>query len=110
MSDRWRWSAFLSFVVAFGLSAVPAWAQTCAPAWSAAQVYTAGNQASLNGINYTANFWTQGQNPSRVAERVAASPGRATAAAAVAEPEAEEERAPPPGSPRRSTRAACRPA
>src|SRR5262249_62391482 len=64
MSDRWRWSALVALVVIFGLSAAPARAQTCAAAWSPAQVYTAGNQASLNGINYTANFWTQGQDPS----------------------------------------------
>src|SRR5690242_21882607 len=39
-------------------------AQTaCAAAWSSTSVYTAGMTASLNGINYTANFWTQGQNP-----------------------------------------------
>jgi chitodextrinase len=36
---------------------------TCATAWSAAQVYTGGNQASENGINYTANWWTQGNDP-----------------------------------------------
>jgi chitodextrinase len=39
-------------------------AQTCASAWNSTSVYTAGMTASLNGINYTANFWTQGQNPS----------------------------------------------
>ena len=37
---------------------------TCNPTWSSTSVYTAGMQVSLNGINYTANFWTQGQNPS----------------------------------------------
>lgn len=37
---------------------------TCASPWSSTSVYTAGMTASLNGINYTANFWTQGQNPS----------------------------------------------
>src|SRR5262249_10015941 len=36
----------------------------CQPAWSSSQVYTAGMTASLNGVNYKANFWTQGQNPS----------------------------------------------
>jgi chitinase len=35
----------------------------CAPAWSSTQVYTAGNQASENGINYQANWWTQGEEP-----------------------------------------------
>jgi chitinase len=36
---------------------------TCAAAWSSTAVYTAGNQASESGINYTANWWTQGNNP-----------------------------------------------
>ena len=36
---------------------------TCASPWNSTSVYTAGMQASLNGINYTANFWTQGQSP-----------------------------------------------
>ncbi|HEY2498403.1 MAG TPA: carbohydrate-binding protein [Candidatus Angelobacter sp.] len=35
----------------------------CSPTWVASQVYVAGNKASLNGINYTANFWTQNQSP-----------------------------------------------
>src|ERR1044072_9143992 len=38
-------------------------AQTCAAAWNSTSVYTAGMTASVNGVNYTANFWTQGQNP-----------------------------------------------
>ncbi len=38
-------------------------ATTCAAAWSASTVYTAGQQASENGINYTANWWTQGNDP-----------------------------------------------
>jgi chitodextrinase len=37
---------------------------TCNPTWVSTSVYTAGMKVSLNGINYTANFWTQGQNPS----------------------------------------------
>src|SRR4029453_4949774 len=37
--------------------------QTCASPENSRSVYTAGMQASLNGINYTANFWTQGQSP-----------------------------------------------
>jgi chitinase len=37
---------------------------TCNPTWNSTSVYTAGMKVSLNGINYTANFWTQGQNPS----------------------------------------------
>jgi hypothetical protein len=38
-------------------------ATTCAAAWSAGTVYTAGQQASENGINYTANYWTEGNDP-----------------------------------------------
>ena len=38
-------------------------AQTCAAPWNSTSIYTAGMTASLNGINYTANFWTQGQSP-----------------------------------------------
>jgi chitinase len=38
-------------------------AAACAPAWSAATVYTAGDQVSEDGINYTANWWTQGNDP-----------------------------------------------
>src|SRR5919205_205827 len=37
---------------------------TCSPTWNSTSVYTAGQTASLNGTNYQANFWTQGQNPS----------------------------------------------
>src|SRR5260370_17327921 len=35
----------------------------CYPAWNATAIYVGGNTASSNGVNYTANFWTQGQNP-----------------------------------------------
>ena len=38
-------------------------ATTCATAWSSTTVYTAGLQASENGINYTANYWTEGNDP-----------------------------------------------
>ncbi|MHA6757914.1 carbohydrate-binding protein [Streptacidiphilus sp. PAMC 29251] len=38
-------------------------ATTCVTAWSAATVYTAGQQTSENGTNYTANYWTQGNDP-----------------------------------------------
>src|ERR1700721_805568 len=31
--------------------------------WSSTAVYTAGQQASENGTNYTANWWTQGNDP-----------------------------------------------
>lgn len=37
---------------------------SCALTWNATTVYNSGNTASLNGVNYQANFWTQGQNPS----------------------------------------------
>jgi chitinase len=49
---------------ALALSSGPAQAATaCAAAWSSTAVYTAGMQASENGINYTANWWTQGNDP-----------------------------------------------
>src|ERR1700748_3291245 len=35
----------------------------CAAAWSSSTVYTGGQQASENGVNYTANWWTQGNDP-----------------------------------------------
>lgn len=35
----------------------------CAVAWSSTQVYTAGMTASENGIDYVANWWTQGNDP-----------------------------------------------
>ena len=35
----------------------------CAAAWSSTAVYTAGMQASESGVNYTANWWTQGNDP-----------------------------------------------
>ncbi len=35
----------------------------CVAAWSSTAVYTAGQQASENGINYSANWWTQGNDP-----------------------------------------------
>ncbi|QMU72937.1 carbohydrate-binding protein [Streptacidiphilus sp. P02-A3a] len=38
-------------------------ATTCATAWSSGTVYTAGQQASENGTNYTANYWTEGNDP-----------------------------------------------
>ncbi|MFC1421167.1 carbohydrate-binding protein [Streptacidiphilus cavernicola] len=49
----------------FAVASAPAAqaASTCATAWSAATVYTAGQQASENGANYTANYWTQGNDP-----------------------------------------------
>jgi chitinase len=35
----------------------------CAAAWSSTQVYTAGMTASESGIDYLANYWTEGNNP-----------------------------------------------
>jgi chitinase len=66
MSDRRRWfPPILALSAAFLCGpTTSAQAQTCAPAWSATQVYTAGNQASQNGINYRANWWTLGESPS----------------------------------------------
>lgn len=35
----------------------------CQAAWSSSTVYTSGNLASEGGINYKANWWTQGDDP-----------------------------------------------
>src|ERR1043165_1266348 len=51
-------SFFLLCVARVGAAQTP-----CASPWNSTSVYTAGMTASLNGINYTANFWTQGQSP-----------------------------------------------
>jgi len=51
------------FIVLLCMSRVGNAQTTCAAPWNSTSVYTAGMQASLNGINYTANFWTQGQSP-----------------------------------------------
>jgi len=36
----------------------------CASAWSATNVYTGGATASVGAVNYTANYWSQGADPS----------------------------------------------
>src|SRR4029450_13476684 len=36
---------------------------TCNSPWNSTTAYTAGMKVSFNGINYTANFWTQNQRP-----------------------------------------------
>ncbi|HET7300542.1 MAG TPA: carbohydrate-binding protein, partial [Oleiagrimonas sp.] len=36
---------------------------TCAAPWSASAVYNGGDEASENGTNYIANWWTQGDDP-----------------------------------------------
>ncbi|MCF3960354.1 carbohydrate-binding protein [Streptomyces fuscigenes] len=38
-------------------------ATTCAAAWNSSTAYTGGQQVSENGTNYTANYWTQGNDP-----------------------------------------------
>jgi chitinase len=38
-------------------------AVACAPAWSASSVYVKDNVASKGGNNYTAKWWTQGEDP-----------------------------------------------
>ncbi|GLQ98104.1 carbohydrate-binding protein [Dyella mobilis] len=71
-----KWSAltFSSLSGAIGavlstavLTAVPVQAvhaeTSCAAAWSATAIYTAGDVASESGINYQANWWTQGNDP-----------------------------------------------
>ncbi len=44
-------------------SAIAQTLPACAPAWSASAVYVGGDVASENGINYQANWWTQGNDP-----------------------------------------------
>jgi chitinase len=54
-------------IVAVTVTAVPmvqaSAAAACAPAWSASSVYVKGNQASYQGNNYEAKWWTQNENP-----------------------------------------------
>ncbi|MBF9072737.1 carbohydrate-binding protein [Streptacidiphilus fuscans] len=50
-------------VLAVGSAPAALAATTCSAAWSSGTVYTAGQQASENGIEYTANYWTQGNDP-----------------------------------------------
>jgi chitodextrinase len=45
------------------VTTAPASGSGCAAAWSATTVYTAGMQANVGGINYVANYWTEGNNP-----------------------------------------------
>ncbi len=49
---------------ALGVTTLAGGGGSCATAWSATAVYTAGMTASVGGENYVANFWTQNQNPS----------------------------------------------
>jgi hypothetical protein len=59
-----RWLIALAASVFVCALAAPVRAQDCVVAWHSDQVYTAGNQASLNGTNYQANWWTLGEDPS----------------------------------------------
>src|SRR5207253_10163615 len=38
--------------------------EACNPAWVSTTAYTGGNAVSYSGRNYTAAYWTQGNNPS----------------------------------------------
>lgn len=58
-----RLSLSLLAVAAFAALPMHSRAATCATAWNASTAYTAGQTASLNSTNYTANWWTQGQSP-----------------------------------------------
>ena len=44
-------------------AATPPPSGSCSAAWSASTVYTGGGTASENGVNYRANWWTQGNDP-----------------------------------------------
>ena len=70
-TESWR-SIILKFTPLTALAAAgalvayvgaPASAFACAAAWTASGIYTAGAQASENGIVYKANWWTQNQDP-----------------------------------------------
>ncbi|BDZ48532.1 hypothetical protein GCM10025867_07730 [Frondihabitans sucicola] len=47
----------------FGGVSAQAATPACATAWSAGTAYSGGATASENGANYTANWWTQGDDP-----------------------------------------------
>uniref|UniRef100_UPI0021D801D8 carbohydrate-binding protein n=1 Tax=Cellulomonas sp. RIT-PI-Y TaxID=3035297 RepID=UPI0021D801D8 len=54
------------FLIAAGtlvIAEAPAMAATCDTPWSAATAYTGGAKVSKSGVNYTANWWTQGDDP-----------------------------------------------
>jgi chitinase len=53
----------LSAGTSVSLTVSSAGSNGCAAAWSSTQVYTAGMTASESGINYVANWWTEGNNP-----------------------------------------------
>ena len=62
-STRKIQSALGLFFLLLCMARVGAAQTTCNPPWNSTSVYTGGMKVSLNGINYTANFWTQGQSP-----------------------------------------------
>ena len=68
---------------------------SCAAAWNASAVYLAGATASVAGVNYKANWWTQGNNPTTSSGP--AGSGQPWTAAAPAPP-ARSRRRPPRGS------------
>ncbi|WP_217640877.1 carbohydrate-binding protein [Curtobacterium sp. MCBA15_001] len=58
--------AVAAAIVGGAIVAAPGAAQaatTCATAWSSGTAYTGGATVSENGTNYTANWWTQGDDP-----------------------------------------------
>jgi predicted chitinase len=57
-------SAAVAVAMTLVVPATPASADTaCAAGWDASSVYTAGMEVSLNSENYTAKWWTQGEQP-----------------------------------------------
>ncbi|MGN8050683.1 carbohydrate-binding protein [Curtobacterium sp. 22159] len=58
-------AAVAAAIAGGSLAAAPALAATpsCATAWNAGTAYTGGATVSENGTNYTANWWTQGDDP-----------------------------------------------
>ncbi|MBT2501470.1 carbohydrate-binding protein [Curtobacterium sp. ISL-83] len=59
-------ASVMAVVAGGSLAAAPAALATtpaCAPSWSAGTAYSGGAAVSENGTNYTANWWTQGDEP-----------------------------------------------
>src|SRR5882757_3826021 len=53
---------FVSLAVLVNAGSAQA-APQCGAVWKAASVYTGGMKVSQYGVNYTANYYTQGQSP-----------------------------------------------
>jgi len=50
--------------IAVASAAVHAQSQpACSTAWNASTIYVGGDKASENGVNYSANWWTRGDDP-----------------------------------------------